>query len=135
LGRIWRGIREDEGLVKMLGKNAVRAKLLACVVSAALASVGGILYAHYSSYIEPSGFGLNESILVLSMVMVGGAGSVWGPVGGAALLVGFPEVMRFVGFPETMASHLRQVLYGLVLIGSVILKPRGLGGRYDFGRV
>jgi branched-chain amino acid transport system permease protein len=133
-GRVLRAIREDEVFAQALGKNTLRFKVTAFAVSAALAASAGSLYAHYFTYIDPTSFTVMESILVLSMVIIGGAGSPWGPVIGAAVLVALPEALRFVGFPTAAAANLRQIVYGTLLVVMMIVRPRGLVGRYAFGR-
>lgn len=134
LGRVLRAIREDEGVAASLGKNTARTKMGVFAVSAGLAATAGVLYAHYISYIDPSSFTLMESILVLSMVIVGGAGSRWGPVVGAAVLVLLPELLRFVGLPSSLAADLRQFLYGLLLVLMLLFRPQGLVGLHGIGR-
>src|SRR5258706_14285449 len=82
-GRVLHAIREDEVFTQSLGKNTLTFKLTAFAVSAALAAAAGSLYAHYITYIDPTSFTILESILVISMVIIGGAGSRWGPIIGA----------------------------------------------------
>ncbi|HKQ50362.1 MAG TPA: branched-chain amino acid ABC transporter permease [Phycisphaerae bacterium] len=134
LGRILRGIREDESFTQSLGRDTVRAKLVAVAVSAALASLAGSLYAHYITYIDPTSFTVMESILVLSMVIIGGAGSMWGPLVGAIVLVTLPEALRFLGLPTAAAANLRQIIYGALLVFIMMVRPKGLVGRYAFRR-
>ena len=133
-GRVLRSIREDEPFAASLGKNTLRFKVTAFAVSAALAASAGGLYAHYNTYIDPSSFTVMESILVVSMVIVGGAGSLWGPVIGAVVLVSLPEALRFVGLPVSVAANVRQILYGGLLVIMIMFRPRGLVGTYVFGR-
>ena len=133
-GRVLRAIREDEPFATSLGKNTLRFKVTAFGVSAALAGSAGGLYAHYTSYIDPSSFSVTESMLVVSMVIVGGAGSLWGPVVGALVLVLLPEALRFVGLPVSIAANIRQILYGSLLVIMMMFRPQGLIGRYAFGR-
>jgi branched-chain amino acid transport system permease protein len=132
-GRVLRGIREDEIFVETLGKNTFQFKVTAFAVSAALAGSAGALYAHYISYIDPTSFTVAESILVLSMVIIGGAGNPWGPLLGAVVLVTLPEALRFIGLPSSVAANIRQIFYGALLILMMIARPRGLVGRYGFG--
>jgi branched-chain amino acid transport system permease protein len=106
----------------------------AFAVSAALAASAGSLYAHYITYIDPTSFTVMESILVISMVIIGGAGSKWGPVIGAVVLVTLPEALRFIGLPSSVAANLRQIFYGTLLVIMMMFRPRGLVGRYGFGR-
>jgi len=133
-GRVLHAIREDEVFAQALGKNTLRFKVTAFAVSAALAASAGSLYAHYITYIDPTSSTVMESILVLSMVIIGGAGSPWGPLVGAVVLVTLPEALRFVGFPSSVAANLRQIVYGVLLVIMMMFRPRGLVGRYGFGR-
>lgn len=133
-GRVLRAIREDEVTARAMGKNTLRFKVTAFAVSAALAASAGSLYAHYITYIDPTSFTVMESILIISMVIVGGAGSLWGPLIGAFVLVTLPEGLRFLGLPSAVAAHLRQIIYGSLLVVMMMVRPRGLVGRYSFGR-
>jgi branched-chain amino acid transport system permease protein len=116
------------------GKNTLYFKVTAFAVSAALAATAGCIYAHYITYIDPTSFTVMESILIISMVIIGGAGSLWGPLVGAIVLVTLPEALRFVGLPNTVAANLRQMIYGSLLIIMMMFRPRGLVGRYGFDR-
>lgn len=131
-GRVLRAIREDEVFTKSLGKNTFYFKVSTLAVSAALAAAAGSLYAHYVTYIDPTNFTVLESILILSMVIIGGADSKWGPLLGAAVLVAIPEALRFLGLPLETAANLRQVIYGIALIILMMIRPRGLVGNYNF---
>jgi branched-chain amino acid transport system permease protein len=133
-GRALRAIREDEVFARALGKNTLYFKIVAFALSAALAGCAGSLYAHYVTFIDPTGFTVSESILVVSMVVIGGAGSLWGPLAGASLLVVLPEILRILGFPSSVAANLRQIIYGIALVVMMALRPRGLMGGYGFGR-
>jgi len=133
-GRVLHAIREDEVFAQSLGKNTLRFKVTAFAVSAALAAMAGSLYAHYITYIDPTSFTVMESILVISMVIIGGAGSLWGPLVGAVVLVTLPEALRFVGLPSSVAANLRQIIYGALLVVMMMVRPKGLVGKYGFGR-
>jgi len=134
LGRVLLAIREDEVFATGLGKNTFKIKVVVVAVSGSLAAAAGGVYAHYATYIEPNGFGVRESILVMSMVTVGGAGSRWGPLIGALLLVSLPEALRFMGLPNDIAANIRQILYGTVILLAMLGRPTGLAGRYGLGR-
>lgn len=129
-GRVLRAIREDEAFPAALGKHTNRAKMEALVASAAMAGLGGGLYAHYVGFIDPTSFTVTESIMLLSMVIIGGAGHPAGPLAGAILLVTVPELLRFVGLSQSAAANGRQVIYGLLLIGLPLVRPQGMIGRY-----
>ncbi len=133
-GRVLHAIREDDVFAQALGKNTLRFKVTAFAVSAALAAMAGSLYAHYITYIDPTSFTVMESILMIAMVIIGGAGSVWGPLVGAVVLVTLPEALRFVGLPSSVAANLRQLIYGTLLVVIMMVRPRGLVGKYGFGR-
>lgn len=133
-GRLLRGIRENDILCSAAGKNIDLCRVLIFALAAGMASVSGAIYASYISFIDPSSFTVTESILIAAAVVLGGAGSLWGPVLGAVLLVGLPEVLRFVGMPSAIAANLRQVLYGLALVACMLWRPQGLIGEYAFGR-
>lgn len=127
-GRVLQAIREDEILTQALGKDITYYKVLIFVVAASMAAVAGALYAGYISFIDPSSFTVMESIFIISIVIIGGAGSFWGPVLGAAVLVTLPELLRFLGLPGTLAANLRQILYGTMLVVMMLWRPQGLWG-------
>lgn len=128
-GRILKAIRQDELSAQSLGRNTTRLKTWAFFISAAFAGLAGLLYASYVSYIDPTSFTLNESIFIITALFIGGIGSrVWGPIVGAAVVVILPELLRFVGLPDAVAASLRQVIYGVILIVLMFLRPQGLLG-------
>lgn len=133
-GRVLHTIREDEVFAKAHGKSTLYFKITAFAVSGALAAMAGSLYAHYIRYIDPTSFTVMESILIVSMVIIGGAGSLWGPLVGAIVLVTLPEALRFIGLPSSAAADLRQVIYGSLLVIMVMFRPRGLVGEYGFSK-
>jgi branched-chain amino acid transport system permease protein len=131
-GRILTGIREDEMASEAIGKNVNKHKLIVFVVGAFFAGIAGSLYAHYITFIDPSSFTMMESIAVLLMVVFGGMASLGGSFIGASVLVIFPELLRFLGMPSSVAAPLRQMIYGLLLIILMIWRPQGLLGKYRF---
>lgn len=127
-GRVLRAIRDDETGATSLGKHANAVKLGAFGLSACLAAYAGSLFAHYNSYIDPHSFNVSLSILVLLMVMLGGAGTLRGPVLGALVLTLLPEGLKFLPLPPGIAPALRQLTYGALLVAVVFLRPQGLLG-------
>ena len=115
-GRTLRALSEDEIFTQSLGKNVYLSKVIAFTASAMLAAVPGALYAHYISYIDPTSFTIDESIFILSIVIIGGMRNLWGSVIAAAFLVLLPEALRFVGMPSAIAANMRQIIYGAMLI-------------------
>ncbi len=133
-GRILKAIREDEVFTQSLGKNVAAFKVKIFMVSAALASIAGVLYATYITYIDPTSFTVNESVFIISIVIIGGAGNLKGSVVGAIVLVMLPELLRFIGLPNSVAANIRQMLYGGLLVVFMLWRPRGFIGEYSFNR-
>jgi branched-chain amino acid transport system permease protein len=125
-GKVLRAIREDEAGAASIGKNVRRYRISIFVVSAMLASVGGALYAGLISYVDPFAFTINESIFLQALVIIGGAGNVYGSVVGATVLIVLPEALRFFDVPATVASPIREILYGTLMILFLRFRPKGL---------
>ncbi len=134
-GRVLRAIREDEVFTQAAGKNIAAYKILVFVIGAGMAASAGAMYAYYISFIDPTSFTVMESILIISIVIIGGAGSLWGPVVGAVVLVILPELLRFLGLPSSVAANIRQILYGGLLVAFMMWRPQGILGEYAFHRV
>ena len=115
-GRVLRALSEDEVYTDSLGKNVGQAKVVSFVISGMLASIAGVLYAYYISYIDPTSFTLDESIFILSIVIIGGMRNLRGVFLAAVFLVLLPEALRFVGMPSSIAANMRQIIYGIALI-------------------
>lgn len=115
-GRVLIALSEDEIFTKSLGKNVYKAKVISFTISAMFASIAGVLYAHYISYIDPTSFTIHESIFILSIVIIGGMRNLWKIALTAAFLVLLPEALRFVGMPNNIAANMRQIIYGVILI-------------------
>jgi len=131
-GRLLKAVRDDEVAAAALGKDVPRIKMRAFAIGAAFASVAGALFAGYMRYIDPTSFTLMEAIFILSIVVIGGAGSFYGAIVGAAFMVVLPEALRFLNIPDAVAANLRQIIYGLLLILMMRLRPKGLFGDYGF---
>jgi branched-chain amino acid transport system permease protein len=125
-GKVLRAIREDEAGAASIGKNVRRYKISIFVVSGMLASLGGALYAGLISYVDPFAFTVHESIFLQALVIVGGSGNVFGSVVGAAVLITIPEMLRFFDVPTTVASPIREILYGALMILFLRFRPKGL---------
>lgn len=124
LGLVFVGISEDEVFCQSLGKNVTLAKMRSFVPGAMLASIPGVLYAHYVSYIDPTSFTAYESIFILSIVIVGGLGNLWGSLAAAAFMVFVPELLRLAGLPSSVAASVRQMIFGILLMVVVINPAR-----------
>jgi branched-chain amino acid transport system permease protein len=129
-GRVLKAVRDDELSTQAIGRNVTALKIWAFVVSSGFIGISGFLYASYISYIDPTSFNLDEAIFILSAVIIGGTGNVKGPIVGAVFVVVLPEVLRFVGLPDSVAANLRQIIYGLMIIFLMRLRPQGIAGEY-----
>ena len=124
IGKALLAIRQNETLVGAIGIAAWKYKLVAFVAAAMYAGLAGALYAHYQSFINPDVFGLAQSLDAILAVIIGGSGTILGPVVGAFVVVFLPEYLRF-------ADSFRLILYGLVLVLATIFMPRGIVGVTD----
>jgi branched-chain amino acid transport system permease protein len=127
IGRAWTAVREDEVAAEAMGIHTRRYKLLSYATGAFFAGVMGVFFGHYLNYISPSSFMLMESFLILSLVVLGGMGNIWGPVLGAIIWISLQEWLRDFSFvqahPET-----RGIAMGLVLVLLMVFRPQGLLG-------
>jgi branched-chain amino acid transport system permease protein len=120
-GRRLVAIREDDGLAETLGINVTRQKMIAFFVASLFASVGGALYAPYVGFISPRSFDVLVSLNIWLMVAFGGRGTIWGPVLGAILLAPVPFLLQDY-------YTIKDVVYGLLIIGVIVLLPAGIAG-------
>jgi branched-chain amino acid transport system permease protein len=121
LGRALRAIGADETAATLSGIDTWAAKVQIFVVAAAIASLGGSLYAHYITFLSPDSFGFMFSVELIVMVVVGGTRSIWGSVVGAVLLTVLPEYLRVMKDYDVL-------VYGAVVIVVVMWAPSGIAG-------
>jgi len=127
LGTLAIATGEDEELLRSIGYNPARYKLVSVVLGAFVLGVGGALYAHINGLITPGAFTLNQTILLLVIAVLGGLRTVYGPIVGAILMIGMPEFVRSIGFGDY-----RPYIIGTTLILIILFLPRGIvGGFYD----
>lgn len=132
LTRLFMGVRDDEMALTSLGHDPSWLKAISILIASAFTGLAGALFASYYSYIDPSSFTLDESILILSIVLIGGAGSIIGAVTGAAFYVLLPELLRFLQLPDESAPHVRVIVYAAVILLVVLYRPQGILGRFRF---
>jgi branched-chain amino acid transport system permease protein len=120
-GNSLRALREDDACADAMGIDVGRLKLQSFGMACAMAGVAGGLFAHTTGYISPESFKFGESILILSMIVVGGLGSLYGSIIGAVLLSVLPELLRDLG-------SYRMIAVGVVLFVSILFLPKGLVG-------
>jgi len=121
IGRALKSIHKEEQTASSLGVNTARLKLSIFVLSAGFASLAGFLYAHYITFLSPGSFSLNFSVLLVTMVAIGGMENIWGAVIGTTVLTVLPEYLRFF-------KDFDILIYGFILITIMILRPEGLYG-------
>jgi len=124
VGRVFLSIRDSEIAAESMGVDITRYKIIAFVLSAFYGGIAGGLYASLVMFISPDAFTVLESVLYLTMVVVGGLGSIWGGIIGGAMLSFLPEFLR-------QFKELQELLFGAILILSLIFLPNGLVGIYE----
>lgn len=129
-GRLLKSMRDDELAVRGLGKNVRLTKVYVLIIGCSFAALSGVLYSSYVSFLDPSSALLDQSILMLSMIIVGGTGNFRGPFVGAAVLLLIPEFLRLIQLPDSLSGNLQLLAYGLLLVLIVHLRPQGLAGEY-----
>jgi branched-chain amino acid transport system permease protein len=121
IGRCFAAIRLNEDLAQTLGIDIFRYKLLSFMIANVLAALAGSFYAFYIGYIEPGYLSIAQSLDIIAMVLVGGRSSIIGPIVGAFVLTGLPHVIE-------LSAEVRVILYGLILILTILLMPNGIVG-------
>lgn len=132
LSRCFQGVRDDPLAMMSFGKNPAYFKTIAVVISSGVSAIAGVFFAAYFSFIDPTSFTLDESILILSIVLIGGLGTIKGSIAGALFYVLLPELLRFVDIPDAVAANLRMMIYATVLILVVMYRPHGFFGKFRF---
>jgi branched-chain amino acid transport system permease protein len=118
-GRALRAVHDSESACNAMGLNVTALKIKVFILSAAYAALAGSLYAHYVTFISPGSFSLFYSILVLTMVIVGGITNLWGAIIGAVVITVLPELLR-------RFEELDVLVYGLILTSSLMFFRKGL---------
>ena len=135
IGRAWEAIREDEIAASAMGINTRNVKLLAFAMGASFGGLAGGMFSAMQAFISPESFVLVESIMVVSMVVLGGMGNVWGVILGALLLSFVPEILRWTVEPlqdalfgrQLIAPEvIRMLIFGLALVLVMLFRPAGL---------
>lgn len=125
LGRAWVAIREDETAARLMGVETRKLELLAFVLSAAFAAMAGVIFAHWEQFVTPESFVFWESILIVSMVVLGGMGSIQGCMMGALILGGGPQILQAFLAGSRWIDY-RFMFFGCVLVLTVVFRPQGL---------
>jgi len=135
IGRAWEAIREDELAARSMGINTRNMKLLAFAMGASFGGIAGGMFSSIQGFISPESFILTESVMVLSMVVLGGMGNIWGVILGAVLLSFVPEILRYTVEPVQRIVFgrsiidpevIRMLLFGLAMVVMMLFRPAGL---------
>lgn len=135
IGRAWVAIREDEIAAKAAGINTRNVKLLAFAMGASFGGIAGGMFAAMQGFVSPESFILQESVMILAMVVLGGMGNVWGVIAGAMLLSFVPEFLRYTVEPAQKMLFgkllvepevLRMLVFGIALVLTMRFRPAGL---------
>jgi len=127
-GRALRALRDDEVALRALGWDPTHLRVAAVVASTMLAAIAGVIYAYFTSFVNAESFSLDESVRIMVMVIIGGAGTLAGPVLGAAFITAFPALLSFLQVPSTALGPVQRVVYGVVITLLMIYQPDGLAG-------
>lgn len=134
IGRAWAAIREDEMAASASGINTRNIKLLAFAMGASFGGLSGGLFASFQGFVSPESFNLMESIMILSMIVLGGMGNIRGVILGAILVTIIPEALRYTGTLQNALigrvvadpADLRMLLFGIALVLMMLFRPAGL---------
>jgi branched-chain amino acid transport system permease protein len=137
-GRALVSIREDELAAEAMGVNVTRYKVTSFVIGSAFAGVAGVLFAHYNKFLSTNDFQFIKSFEIIIMIVIGGMGSMTGAILGAIIVTILPELLRGlpdiqVGATAFKVADLRLVIFALILILTMILRPQGILGTREFG--
>jgi len=131
-GRVLRAVRDDETAALSLGKSVVWVRGFAFGISGGLAAIAGGAFAVYHGYLHPASFTLNNSVLIVTLVVVGGSGTIRGPLVGALFVTLLPELLRFLPVADAGRADLQQIIFGLLLVLAMRFRPEGLAGVYRY---
>jgi branched-chain amino acid transport system permease protein len=128
-GKSIEAFREDELAAYSCGRNVAALRVQIFCVGAFFAGIAGVLYAHFMTIADPTGFTTNASFILVSMVIIGGMGSLWGAVTGAVLVVLVPQLLILLGLPGFYSDQIQNIIYSLLLIVIVVKRPQGIFGK------
>ena len=130
-GKIFQAIRDDETAAAILGKNTYYYKILSMAISTFFAGIAGSLFVHHINFIDPTIFDVQFFVLILTMLIAGGLGSLLGSIIGVLIISVLAELMRFVVINPSIIGTFREMLFAIALIIILLLKPRGMLGKVD----
>ena len=128
-GRLLHAIRIDETAAAAAGRDILAAKLGTAALAGSFAALSGALYAAFLSYADPTSFDIHASVLILTMLVVGGARTLRGSIIGPFVLLAIPQMLALLDLPPSMVGPARQFAYGVLLVLFMLLRPQGIAGR------
>ncbi|MBN8874930.1 MAG: branched-chain amino acid ABC transporter permease [Rhodospirillales bacterium] len=131
-GRAITAMRDEELAFSALGRNAMSMKLVIFAIGCGIAGIAGGIYTFYFQYISPDQFEVLQSAAILTMVVLGGMGTAFGPVVGAVLLLAIPQAITFLQLPPSIMAPMQGIIFTLLVLVFLFLRPAGILG--DTGR-
>jgi len=128
-GRAITAMRDEELAFTALGRNAMSMKIAIFAIGCGIAGIAGGVYAYYFQYISPDQFEILQSAQILTMVVLGGMGTPFGPVLGAVLLLAIPQAITFLALPPSIMAPTQGILFTLLVLVFLFLRPAGLMGQ------
>lgn len=128
-GLVLGAVRDDAIGAAVLGKNVAHIKRAAFITSGLFAGLAGTLFAHFVQFIDPSSFHLNDIVLIVTAVVVGGLGSLEGSILGVCIYFLIPEVLRAVHFSPEVLGAVRQIIFSTLLLVIILVRPKGIMGK------
>ena len=129
-GRAITAMRDEELAFTALGRDATSMKVVIFAIGCGFAGLAGGVYAYYFQYISPDQFEVLQSAAILTMVVLGGMGTTWGPVIGAVLLQAIPQAITFLNLPPSVMAPMQGIIFTTLVLAFMFLRPSGIiGGR------
>ena len=133
-GRAITAMRDEELAFTALGRNAMSIKVVVFAIGCGIAGIAGGLYAFYYQYISPDQYEVLQSAAILTMVVLGGMSTTWGPVVGAILLITVPQAITFLNLPPSVMAPVQGIIFTSLVLLFLFLRPAGLVGGLGSGR-
>ena len=130
-GKVFEAIRDDEIAAQSLGYDTFKYKMMVMGISGAIAGVAGVYYVHFLRFVDPSFFALPEVIFAVAILIIGGLGSLLGSVLGASVVVIAYETIKYLPLPLEVLGAFRIILFGLIVLLVLLLRPKGIAWRID----
>lgn len=127
-GRAITAMRDEELAFSALGRNAMSIKIVVFAIGCGIAGIAGGLYAFYFQYVSPDQYEVLQSAAILTMVVLGGMGTTWGPVVGALLLIAVPQGITFLNLPPSVMAPIQGIIFTTLVLLFLFLRPAGLVG-------